>query len=568
MQLNNAFKLLSLFVISLLVLLLVQVFGKSDSIYQINAQKRPLALEVANLSPNLPNFSDLVRQTLYVNNQHPQALDTNPGTVSLPLKTIGKAAEIAQINKKNNIGTKIVIYSGTYRESISLKQEGQKTNAPIIFAAKEIGNVIISGADIWQGWQRYQKTGIYTHPWPYKWGLSGNPWTKWNVDFRPILQRQEMVFVKGKLLKQVLSLAEVTEGTFYVSEAESSLYIYPPSGTDIANDTIEVANRRNVFDVIGSKNIALIGITFKHCACGVFDASLNIIKSTNILVDKSQFIWNNWLGLSISNSQNVIIRMSQANHNGEAGMKGYRVKNLLLEDTENSYNNWRGAWGEFYGWDAGQKFLFLHNGTFRRYKAVGNQSAGLWLDTDIENVLIEDAEICENAHHALYIEAVQGPLAVKNSVICNNHEISKNKDDTWYNPGIFTASSSNITLENNIICNNERSQIRVMTQEQRDVENFETGKTTTLKMENWTLKNNLIVGNSPTQLVIETPGWNHFLNSLTSAGNTWYNLKNGKVFKVDDRELAFKDWQSLTKQDLNSVFAAPKSLPKYCTSAT
>jgi hypothetical protein len=67
---------------------------------------------------------------------------------------------------------------------------------------------------------------------------------------------------------------------------------------------------------------------------------------------------------------------------------------------------------------------------------------------------------------------------------------------------------------------------------------------------------------------METPGWNHFLNTLNSAGNTWYNLKNGKVFKVDDRELAFKDWQSLTKQDLNSVFAAPKSIPKYCTSAT
>src|SRR5271165_3659915 len=45
--------------------------------------------------------------------------DSNPGTESQPLKTIGAAVSMAVSNNHNSIGTKVTIEAGTYRESIS-----------------------------------------------------------------------------------------------------------------------------------------------------------------------------------------------------------------------------------------------------------------------------------------------------------------------------------------------------------------------------------------------------------------------------------------------------------------
>ena len=77
--------------------------------------------------------------TLYVNAQHPQAADSNPGTETLPLKTIKTAATAAVENNKQRISTQIIIFPGTYRESIDLGFNGQETETPIIFEDRRAG---------------------------------------------------------------------------------------------------------------------------------------------------------------------------------------------------------------------------------------------------------------------------------------------------------------------------------------------------------------------------------------------------------------------------------------------
>jgi len=58
-----------------------------------------------------------VDQILYVNAIHPQASDQNPGSQALPFKTIGRAAAAAVANNANQVGTKVLIGAGTYREA-------------------------------------------------------------------------------------------------------------------------------------------------------------------------------------------------------------------------------------------------------------------------------------------------------------------------------------------------------------------------------------------------------------------------------------------------------------------
>ena len=98
-------------------------------------------------------------QTLYVNQAHSQASDQNPGSQALPFKTIAQATSVAVANNKNQVGTKILIGAGTYRESISMLKNGQETSAPIAFEA--LGTVIVSGSDVWGGWQRVTGTECF-----------------------------------------------------------------------------------------------------------------------------------------------------------------------------------------------------------------------------------------------------------------------------------------------------------------------------------------------------------------------------------------------------------------------
>src|ERR1017187_7751743 len=78
--------------------------------------------------------------------------DSNSGTQSQPLKTLQAAVTIAFKNNKNNIGTRVTVNPGTYRESAQYNAGTGNTTAPITFQALTNGTVILAGSDIYTGW--------------------------------------------------------------------------------------------------------------------------------------------------------------------------------------------------------------------------------------------------------------------------------------------------------------------------------------------------------------------------------------------------------------------------------
>ena len=122
--------------------------------------------------------------------------DTNPGTESKPLKTIGAAAALAETNNQNSIGTKITIEAGLIRETLKLSHSSKDTNLPITFEAATNGTVIVSGATVYTGWSEYsQNHSIYTTSWTHNWGtcpqLTSCPFQQ------EITMRQELIAVMG-----------------------------------------------------------------------------------------------------------------------------------------------------------------------------------------------------------------------------------------------------------------------------------------------------------------------------------------------------------------------------------
>jgi hypothetical protein len=78
-----------------------------------------------------------------------------------------------------------------------------------------------------------------------------------------------------------------------------------------------------------------------------------------------------------------------------------------------------------------------------------------------------------------------------------------------------------------------------------------------LRTQGWTIKENVIVGNRADQLLLDTSGWKHFMESLYSDNNLWYKSDKGQAFKIGSRVMDFDKWRSTTGQDSSSVFVEP-----------
>ena len=174
---------------------------------------------------------------------------------------------------------------------------------------------------------------------------------------------------------------------------------YRPAGVQVESATFEVATRAGIFSVDGAHNLTVTGLVFMHDNTAVGGTAVTFTNCINGLVEDCQFLWNNWAGMTFQStapqiSQTMTARRNVANNNGGIGLAASRVKDVLYEDNNTSYNNWRGAQGDFLLWsNAGMKHLFIHGGIYRRHRAVGNQAPGCWFDTDCADIQIEQAVI-------------------------------------------------------------------------------------------------------------------------------------------------------------------------------
>jgi hypothetical protein len=492
-----------------------------------------------------------MQKLIYVEQQNPRASDVNDGSQGAPLKTIGRALQMAEANNARSIGVKILIAPGIYREAIVLNRADTQTDAPIVFEATEKDKAVISGSDMWTDWQKPGSDNLYVHPWPYKWGMAAYP-AGWegNVKLQPVVRRREAVFVDGKVLHQVVSPLEMAEGDFCASEERGEIRVWLPQGVAPQTATMEVTIRSGLFRASFRKNVVLRGLAFQHDGTPLQGEAVNFSNCSNVLIEDCRFDWNNWAGLGFNDCHEMTVRRSTANHNGAMGMTSGRVKNLLYEDTETSYNNWRGTWGEFTGWSvAGAKQLRVHDAVYRRHRSVGNKTGGFWFDFDCVNVVVEDAFWSENQTRGIFIEASEGPVTLRSSVICFNH-----------GPGVLSTNSKKVTLEDNILYGNGGGQIQVTGTSDRPVINWETQEKMKLNLEEWVLSNNVVVGTDLRQSLVDISGAGveRFLNSLQASRNLWYNAKNADVFRVSGLNLGFERWQVAAGQDLNSVFADPR----------
>ena len=318
---------------------------------------RPAGAEVT--GANIP--LEQAPTVIHVDNRDAKAADTNPGSREAPVKTVARGVALAVASNQQGAGVKVLIHPGTYREGIDLHFTGKETLAPMFIKAAEKGKAIISGSDVWADWQPQAGAPVWTHAWTLNSDAAPYPggWAPY-VMVRPIMRRGEMIFLDGRLLRQVLSPMELTEGSFYVCPRKQMVYVWPPQGIDMKTAVVEVAVRRQVFLALGKRNLAVRGVVFQHAANRCDSPAVQIANCRDVLAEDCVAQWNNWSGLGLAGCDNVTARRLVLNHNGGSGGGGWTIHNILWEDTEQTGNNWRGHWAKFHDWaPAGCKFMLI-----------------------------------------------------------------------------------------------------------------------------------------------------------------------------------------------------------------
>jgi PA14 domain/Right handed beta helix region len=116
--------------------------------------------------------SEVITQRFFVATT---GVDTNPGTLTQPLRTIQKCATVA------TPGTACFIRAGTYRETVKPTNSGQ-SGLPILFRPYNNETVLISGANVVRNWT-VDSGSVYKAPVTWNLGLGNN-----------------QVFVDGKMM--------------------------------------------------------------------------------------------------------------------------------------------------------------------------------------------------------------------------------------------------------------------------------------------------------------------------------------------------------------------------------
>jgi Protein of unknown function (DUF1565) len=501
---------------------------------------------------------DESKETSYIYVDTVHGSDSNPGTQQKPFKTLTKGVATASSQSGKGTGTRVTVLPGTYREAITV---GGSSTAPVTIEAATAGTTVISGADVWTGWSVYSgNSSIYTHNWPYKWGYCAQ--LAGPIE-QNIVRRREQIFVSGFHLTQVLSLGEMTVGTFYVNESGSTVYVWPPAGTNMSTATVEVSTRPTLLQLDGLQDWVLRGLTFEDGnGCRQVQPAVVIGESAkDILLDTDKFMWNNAAGLSVGTASYVTVQSSTANHNGESGMLAQQVADSLWNSDEGAYNNWRGAQGAYYAWQAaGGKFFSIHGANFENFSALYNQGKGIHFDTDNMDITVESLLSEHNLRTGAQIEASQGPITFSTADICNN-----NNQVQPYDAGVNLVDAAYVTVTSSVLANNGTSQIIITGQNGGiSVENYQTHASSQVYNQNFTNDSNTIEAYGAQEVFRDSwlsQDWSRFVNSLGSDYNTWWNSSSTAPFTIPTTSTnqTFSNWKSDTGKDSHSSFTAPSA---------
>ena len=201
----------------------------------------------------------------------PSGNDANPGTQAAPLRTIQRAADLAQP------GDVITVHEGVYRQRIKPPRGGQSDQKRIVYQAAPGEKVVIKGSEVVKNWVKVQDD-VWKVTLPNSFFGGFNPYGDLiRGDWFSPKGRQHhtgAVYLNGDWLTEavklddVLKLAGTTPLWFGQVDKENTTIWAQFKGVDPHEQQVEINVRRTVFypEKTGINYITVRGFTLRDAA--------------------------------------------------------------------------------------------------------------------------------------------------------------------------------------------------------------------------------------------------------------------------------------------------------------
>lgn len=434
--------------------------------------------------------------------------------------------------QKEGRSARVVLAPGIHRTSAKADGNGNPS-AMVSIEAQTPGTAVICGSDVLKTPAPLAE-GVWQMPWPYRFDVAAAPPSYGDpyLEVGELMRRREMILFDGRLLRQVLTLEELAEGTFHVGDDTGLLTICAVRRDPNIEPLVEAASRSGLLHLAGCENVLIKGIVFQHDNSTYptpQTAALQLSRCRNVLVEDCLFSLNNNKGIQIdgSGSEAMTLRRVRSDRNGCLGLLVTRCGNLLIEDCETSFNNWRGGWA---GWrrasPCGFKIMHSDRVTLRRHRSLHNDATGGWLDEDVTNAIIEDSLFYGN-RRGLHIEATLGPVIVRRTSVISNRVEPVADEWRWtFGSGLVLTHASSVLITNCTLADNDVAQFGIRDdRETRTLKSPAAQADTVRRSEQISLVGNRILASSPARAFVHAPelGFDggHFWDSFFAAANVY-----------------------------------------------
>lgn len=509
-----------------------------------------VAASIAPIKTAIPARPAIIYSRLvYVAAESNVASDNNPGTQSLPYKTLSAAL------RHLKTGDDIVVQPGTYREFLAIPGASSLIHTFRI-RAEVPRTAIIKGSDTVSDW-RSDRLLKYSTNWPgdepsqvFRQGkplqqiagtvFGGYP-TKTSHPMQSLHQSSGGIW-PGRISGSIKSMIP---DSFWFDSQTKQLHIQlsSPLGT---KEAIEVSVRRFLLDASNAESMTIDGLSFEHSNTSVhWHNGALLIGGTNNQVQNALIRKMDAACLQFTGGKGNRLLNSELTECGQLGLKAVG-DGLIVEGNTISNNNTRNfnKW-----WEAGgMKFIGkggLNNSVIHANLVYKNHGDGIWIDWGNQNNLISANSSSYNTGFGIHYEASTSGKIIDNVVIGNKQR------------GIYLSQSQDTMAAFNLVAFNKLEGIVVMDEGRRD----SSGKLDLSTRRN-SVFGNVIAWNDSAALILpkgelrNTSDANLIVQtrSRPDFGMDWLSNSNG------GKNLS--QWQEQTGQDLASSVVVMKPSEK------
>lgn len=359
-------------------------------------------------------------------------------------RTIGEA--VARVEP----GDTVLIHGGVYRERVTVEKSGT-AQRPIRFEAAPGEHVAVTGADLMTQWEKADpERQIYRTAWPYDFITHNQSRTHPDDEYHIVIGRAEQVFINGYLLHQVLSLDEMSRGSFFVDLAAKQLYVWGNGDEDLSDNEVRVeASTREVIWELRGDWVEVRGLRLRYAANRAQQGAGQFRGDGNVIED-CVFERTNGVG-GVFGGEGVVVRNCTFQDNGQLGFGAGRAHHMLMTGCTIRNNNTKGF---DRGWEAGgNKIVFTRGAVIENSVFVENRGHGLWFDIGNEDCEVRNCLFADNEDCGIFYEISYGLHAHDNVFVGNGFADSAG---AWgASCGISLSSSPGCVIERNLIVGNK-----------------------------------------------------------------------------------------------------------------